>query len=287
MNIATNRFLLSAEECELLLELEEARSLQTISQKLGRDHSVISRNLKRISEKAPVVEKKSGRWVLTEVGKKFNETSRLMIATQSLLNQSQQSLRIGTNREFSARVIGPSMKELLEIFPHTQLTINSYEHGTEEALLKGQIDIGIDCDRPNDPEIGYKLLIDEPIIAVCGKAFLKAHKEAILSKNYFNLPYLLCERLHPDKILSKLENHSGMVARFNDIATARAACIQGIGWSLLPEYAIQDELEAKTLIQMDHTNYGKSKYGVRWIRNRSYLKKPVEKIETWLKSKEL
>ncbi len=287
MSTIANRFLLSADECELLLELEESRSLQTISEKLGRDHSVISRNLKRISEKAPVVEKKANRWVLTEVGKKFNESSRLMIATQSLLSQSQQSLRIGTNREFSARVIGPALKELMALFPYTQLTINSYEHGTEEALLKGQIDIGIDCDRPNDPEVGYKLILDEPIIAVCGKGFLKTHKEKITNKNYLNLPYLLCERLHPDKILAKLENHSGMIAKFNDIATARAACVQNIGWSLLPRYAIQDELKANTLIQIDTSNYGKSKYGVWWSRNRSYLKGTVDKIGTWLESKEL
>ncbi len=287
MSILNNRFLLSAEECELLLELEESRSLQIVSEKLGRDHSVISRNLKKIADKAPVVEKKSGRWVITEVGKKFNESSRLMIATQSLLSQSQQSLRIGTNREFSARMMAPAINELIALFPNTVLTINSYENGTEEALLKGQIDVSIDCDRPNDPEIGYKLILDEPIIAVCGKNFFKAHKEKIESKNYFNLPYLLCERLHPDKILSRLENHSGVVAKFNDIATTRAACVESIGWSLLPKYAIQKELAAKTLIQIDLTNYGKSKYGVWWIRNRNYLKGTIDKLNSWLKEKEL
>ncbi len=287
MSLILNRFLLSAEECELLLELEEAHSLQIVSEKLGRDHSVVSRNLKRISEKAPVVEKKAGRWVLTEVGKKFNESSRLMISTQSLLNHSQQSLRIGTNREFAARMIGPALKELMNIFPNTQLTINSYESGTEQALLSGQIDIGIDCDRPNDPEVGYKLILDEPIVAVCGKGFFKIHKKKIDEKKYLNLPYLLCERLHPDKILSQLENHSGMVAKFNDIATTRAACVQNVGWSLLPRYAIQDELKSKVLIQIDTSNYGKAKYGVWWIRHRNYLKGTIEKLGTWLDSKEL
>lgn len=287
MNPHSSRFLLSADECELLLRLEESQSLQIVAEKMGRDHSVISRNLKRISEKASVVEKKSGRWILTDIGKRLNESSRAMIAMQASLGQSQQILRIGTNREFAARVLGPDLSQFLKLFPHTQLTINSYERGTEEALLKGQIDIGLDCERPNDPEIAYKLVVDELIVAVCGKHFYKTHQKKILSGEYVNLPHLICERLAPDKILSKLENHPHVIARFNDIATTRAACVHDIGWALLPHYAVKQELKAKSLIQIDKSTYGKSKYGVWWIRHRSYLRESVEKSTAWLASKEL
>jgi DNA-binding transcriptional LysR family regulator len=287
MFLNSNRFLLTAEECELLLELEEAPSLSTVAEKMGRDHSVISRCLKRVSEKAPVVEKKAGRWMLTEVGKKFNNSSRTMIAAQASLSQTYQSIRIGTNREFAARVLGPDLGILMALLPKTSLSINAYENGTEEALLNGQIDIGFDCDRPHDPEIAYKLIADEPILPVCGKSFYKKHQKAIQTGNYIGLPHLMCERLYPDKILSKLENHPEVVARFNDIATVRAACLQNVGWALLPGYAVKEELLAKKLIQMDDGTYGKSKYGIWWVRHRPYLKDTVEKLTGWLQSKEL
>lgn len=287
MNKKTNTFLLSSEESELLLQLEEALSLQQIADQMGRDHSVVSRSLKKMSDKLPVVDKKGGRWVLTEMGKKFNEASRMMIAMQTSFSQTQQTLRLGTNREFAARVLGPDLGSLIKIFPNTHLLVNSYERGVEEALLKGQIDIGFDCDRPNDPEIAYKLILDEPIIAICSKSFFKTHQKKIAQEDYLDLPHLLCERLHPDKILLKVENNLKIIARFNDIATARAACLQGIGWALLPRYAISDELKNKTLIQMDTKIYGKSKYGLWWIRHRIYLKESVDKMLQWMDSKEL
>ncbi len=284
---STNRFLLSAEECELLLVFEETASLQKVAEVIGRDHSIVSRSLKRISEKLPVVDKKSGRWTLTEMGKQLNEASRAMLSVQSSLGQKQQTLRIGTNREFAARIMGPDLSTILQKFPNTILTINSYEGGTENALLKGQIDLSIDCDRPYNPEIAYKLIAEEPIVAICSKSFYKAHQKKIANKDYLALPHLLCDRLHPDKILSKLEANAQVVAKFNDVATTRAACLQGIGWALLPSYAIKTELAAKSLIQIDPTFFGKSKYGIWWIRHRTYLKDSVDKLATWLSSQQL
>lgn len=287
MDSHSHRFLLSTDECELLLLLEESSSLQLVAEKMGRDHSVISRILKRISEKMPTVEKKAGRWILTEMGKRFNEASRSMIATQTSLSHTQQILRIGTNREFSARVLGPDLGRVLEFFPNTDLTINAYENGVESALLKGQADVGIDCARPNDPEIAHKLITHEPIISVCGKEFFKKHEEFLAKGEYFGLPHLLCDRLHPAHILAQSENNFSIAARFNDIATARSACVQNVGWALLPIYAISSELKCKDLIRIDEATYSNLAYGIWWIRHRVYLQNSVEKLAQWLRSKTL
>ncbi|MGE0631415.1 MAG: substrate-binding domain-containing protein [Pseudobdellovibrionaceae bacterium] len=282
-----NSYLLCSDDCELLLEFEACNSLTDLAQAMQRDHSVIARSLKRISESYPVVEKKAGKWILTEMGKRLNEHTRTMVFGQRAVLQSQSTLRIGTNREFSARILGPDFRIFQELFPDTTLIVNSYERGTEAALLAGQIDIGIDCDRPYDPEISYKLVIDEPIVAVASKNFIREHKKEISSDQYWRLPHLLCERLHPDKILSKVDNQISVVAKFNDIATARAACIKGSGWALLPSYSVKEELESGLLVRVDEKNYGKSKYGIFWPRRRTYLKEYCEKLEDWLQNKEL
>lgn len=282
-----DQFLLTSDECELLLAFEACPSLPLLAEELRRDHSVIARSLKRISEKCQVVEKKAGKWVLTAMGQQINAITRsTMTAQQSVLKQ-RATLRIGTNREFASRILATDFASFQKFFPDTMLIINAYEHGTEEALLQNQIDIGIDCDRPYDPEIGYKLLVDEPIVAVATKAFVKKYRGEIAEGRYMKLPHFLCDRLHPDKILAKADNQLNVIAKFNDIATTRAACTSGAGWALLPSYAIQAELEAGALVKIDEKAYGKSKYGVWWLRSRSYLKESSEKVSEWLREKKL
>lgn len=282
-----NKFPLSSDDCELLLEFEQYPSLQDLCLRMGRDHSIISRALKRLSEKFPVVEKNSGKWVLTDLGRKVNESSRSALANQVTTLNEQTALRIGTNREFASRVIAVDFKALKNLFPRTTLSIHTFEQGTEAALLQGYIDVGFDCDRPYSPEIGYKLVVDEPIIAVAAKEFIKAHKKQIVDGNYLELPHLLCERLHPDKILSRSDNQLVVEGRFNDIATTREVCTQGSGWALLPAYAIKRELESGKLQKIDEKFFGKSRYGVWSLRSRSHLKATCDVLIQWLNTQKL
>ncbi len=283
----SGRFLLTTSECELLLALEEGHSLTQISESMNRDHSVLTRALKKLSEKIPVVEKKGGRWALTSLGQKINEASRSMIASQMILSQNPTILKIGTNREFGARILGPDLPQICEAFSNCHISIYCYENGIEEALLKGQIDVGFDCDRPYDPEIAFKTLVQEPLLVVCGKEFYKKNQKVIQSGNYLSLPHLLCERLNPNKLVSKGESVLNIFARFNDIATARAACLQNLGWAFLPHYALIPELKSKSLVQIDPTRFGQSKYGVWWIRNRTHVLPAVEKLSAWLATQKL
>ena len=282
-----HRFPLTSDDCELLLEFEQHPSLQELCVRMGRDHSIIARALKRLSEKFPVVDKKAGKWALTDLGRKVNESSRSALANQITTLNEQSVLRIGTNREFASQVIAVDFKALRKLFPKTNLSIHTFEQGTESALLQGHIDIGFDCDRPYSPDISYKLIVDEPIFAVASKEFVKAHKKQIIDDNYLALPHLLCERLHPDKILSRYDNLLNIEARFNDIATTREVCVQGAGWALLPAYAIKREIEAGKLQKIDDKAFGKSKYGVWWLRSRPHLKETCDILIQWLNSQKL
>ncbi len=287
MKDQTSRFPLTTDECELLLEFELYPSLQELSNRMMRDHSIIARALKRLSEKFPVVEKKGGKWALTSLGRKVNEASRAALANQISTLNEQSTLKIGTNREFAAQVLAPDLKKIKELFPKTLISIHTFEQGTESAVLQGHVDIGFDCDRPFAPEIAYKLSIDEPFVAVASKEFVRKYKNEITNGDYLSLPHLLCERLHPDKILSRSDNQLAIEGRFNDITTTRAVCLQGFGWALLPIYAIKEELNSGKLTQIDKGSFGKSKYGIWWLRSRPHLKETCEKLTTWLSKQEL
>ncbi len=281
------RFPFSSEQCELILAFEAAPTLSALAQHFGRDISVVSRSLAKIAEKLSVVEKKSGRWILTDMGRKLNNHTRDSMQFQHSLAQKQTLLRIGTNREFAARIVGPRLKELLQIFPQTILNIHSFESGTETPLLEGLIDIGLDCERPFAPEIAYKLFLDEKIVAVSHPRFFKKYQPLIQGGELGKLPHLLCDRLFPDRILELSENQMEIIARFNDIATARSACIAGLGWALLPLYAVQTEIDNGELQIIETIRRGTSKYGVWWLRGRVNLKPQVERLSNWLKTVEI
>ncbi len=280
-----NRFPLSSSDCELLLELEEALTIEATAQAFRKDASGVSRQLARISEKYPAIEKRNGRWVLTEIGRRLNSQTRDSIRVQTQLAELQSVLRIGTNREFAARVMAPQFMTLVELFPNTKLSLYTFENGTEEALLNGKIDIGIDCDRPSDPQLAYKQLISEPIVAVASKSFLKKYKTIIENHGLYQTPHLACERLYPDKIFSESENENklNIAAYFNDISTARAACLSGFGWCLLPRYVIKDEVESKQLYIIREKPGGQSKYGIWWSRSRFTNKDIISRMSDWLK----
>lgn len=283
----TTKFLLSSEEAELLLQLEELQSLQAVAKRVARDHSIVARTLKKIAERVPAVEKKAGRWTLTEMGKRLNEITRESINHQLAAVQAQSSLRLGTNREFAARVVAPEFSTLSALFSSTRLTVNAFEAGTEAALLNGQIDVGFDCDRPTDPDIAYKLLLSEPIVAVCSAQFYRKNKLAIEAGDYFNLPHVHYERLNPNRLLQSPDGKLNAIGRFNDIATARGVCVAGAGWALLPRYALLEELNSKRLVQIDNKLYGQTRYGVWWLRQKNYLKPTVDKLADWLKTQVL
>ena len=287
MSELRKKFPLTAEEAELLIEFESQPSLTELAKQIGRDHSIVARMLKRISEKFPVVEKKAGKWTLTDMGRQLNDSTRSSIAQQNSILSAHSILRIGTNREFSSRILAPDFLNLQKLFPHTELHINSYESGSEQALLAGLIDISIDCDRPYDPEIAYKLVVSEPIVVVANKNFIKKYKNEISKNEYMSLPHLMCNRLHPDKILFKSDNQLNIVSRFNYIASTHSACAEGAGWALLPRYAVATELESGALTQIDKNLFGKSKYGIWWPRRRAYLKDTAEKLIQWLEKQAL
>ncbi len=77
------RFQLTSDQLELLLAFEQVKGLRPLAEHMGRDPSVISRNLQRMAEDFPVLAKVSGRWELTALGKQINEATKNFIEVQN------------------------------------------------------------------------------------------------------------------------------------------------------------------------------------------------------------
>lgn len=279
-----SRFLLTDSESELLLKFEESPSLESLAASVGRDITVISRQLKKISEKADVLTKISGRWCLTKAGKRLNEVTLDFLRVQNSIFSEKYSLRIGTNREFASRVISRHIHSLQSYYKNATLEIKSYERGTELALLSGEIDFAFDCGRPRSPEIKYTHVQKEAIVAVASPGFIKKHgsKEHVVELS--ELPHIYCERLKPDQVTGMNWDSKNIVIHTNDIATAREIALQSKGWALLPEYAIRAELKNNHLKPVLNKAFDQEKYGVWFLRSRVHLEKDFKNACEWLRN---
>lgn len=83
------RFTLTSDQLELLMAFESSQGLNNLAETMAKDPSVISRNLQRIAEEAPVLKKVKGRWELTPLGIQMNEQTRSYLAKHTeLLSQA-------------------------------------------------------------------------------------------------------------------------------------------------------------------------------------------------------
>lgn len=73
------RFLLASDQLELLLAFAAAPSLAALAEVMAKDASVISRQLTRLADTAPVIEKVNGRWTLTPLGEVINVRSAAFV----------------------------------------------------------------------------------------------------------------------------------------------------------------------------------------------------------------
>ncbi len=281
------KFLLTSEELELLMAFETNRSLEQLSLTLGRDPTVISRALKRIASKAPVIEKLAGRWSITPMGRKMNSaTIDLLLASDVILREST-SLRIGSNQQFVPRVLVPSIEILLEELKVENLTVKTFAEGTERALLDGQIDVSFDCGKPHSNEISFKQCIEEPISIICSPSFYAKNRLSFDEENLKDIPMILCDRLLPDRLAPEEQIGQRGSLYFNDIASARAACLHGLGWMFIPLYAARTEIEARRLMCPYKKSWGREKYGIWWLRSRKFVIPSVKILANWLSSQKL
>ena len=277
---------ISSDDCLLLLKFSETDTLAALSQSLGRDISVVSRKLQRLAGEVPVLEKHQGRWTLTPLGREVVQWTRDAVSSQSRILRRPHSLRVATTREFGARMLAPALPELRRRLPLVEFEIYTYENGTEAPLLAGNVDLALDCGRPQSPDIRFSLLAREEVGLLASPAFLRKHPIRRL-EDLVRAPHLEFLRIPPSRYLKLKEQVEERFARFNDIAACRAAAVASCGWTLLPTYAVREELHNGLLKKLDLFSVEQENYGVWWLRDRKGLKPYLDVFSEWLKEVKL
>ena len=276
------KFLLTSEQCEVLCILESCNTVASLAVALKKDPSVISRQLQKICETAPVLEKIQGRWSLTAIGHEVVSWSRSSANSLNRIFQRKQALRVGTTREFATRVLCPQIHTFIEdILPGAELVLLTQEIGVEEMLLAGEVDFGIDCGRPRDPMIQFKMVTSEPFSIFASPRLFGKNPPKNL-KDLFLYPNLQYRRVSTSRYMKLAAEPPLVTGYFNDPASIREACCAGFGWAAMPEYAVQRELREGKLQRFDFYTIDPDKFGIWWIRGGSVPSSVIEAAKTWL-----
>ncbi len=276
------RFPLSSDQCEILCALDACKSIGALAEFLKRDPSVVSRQLKRIAEAAPVLEKIQGRWAITPIGHQVILWTKNSSTALSRIFKKKTVIRLGATREFASRVICPQIKTFLnETSNGTELVLNTYETGIEEALLCGEIDFGFDCGRPRDPLVQFKLVAQENFGVFGSPAFFRSKTPKTLN-DLLSLPNLQYHRIPTSRYLRLASEVPNVVGYFNDLAAIRVTCCAGLGWAILPEYAVRREVKAGLLTRVDLERVRGDKFGVWWLRGARTHEDTIQRAIGWL-----
>lgn len=115
LGMSRPKFLLTSDQLELLVAFENSQGLGHLAGVMAKDPSVVSRNLQRIAEEHPVLEKVKGRWELTSLGIQVNEQTRAYLAKQTaLLSPNDRKSASSAPLESATLVVINSQKGLLD-----------------------------------------------------------------------------------------------------------------------------------------------------------------------------
>ena len=283
-----NTFALESDEAMLLLEYEKSQSVSQVAKVFNRDPSVVSRNLKKLAQKIPVLERSQGKWIVTELGRKFNNwTAQAILGQQEILNQ-RATLKIASTREFANRYL---VKDIHKLFSpdNFHIQILTFEEQSEKLLLNGHVDIVFDCGRPFDPQIAFERPAEEKLSLVVSPEFKRRHKIR-QSSDLAKREHIHYTRNSLSQIYRMTKDSLFIAMTFNDIALVRTAVIESLGWAILPTYTVQSELKQKVLTEVEQVrgwSLSTLKFGIWWNRDKAYLKEHVGILSDWLSQQNL
>lgn len=113
--MSRTRFRLTSEQLELLLAFEKGNGLARLASLMAKDQSVVSRNLQRLAEAAPVLVKSAGRWCITPLGRQVcAKASAFACELDSLLDASGAGPAPGSPFDNAALVVINAQRGLLD-----------------------------------------------------------------------------------------------------------------------------------------------------------------------------
>lgn len=260
-------FIISPEDCLILRAFKEASSLREAAKLLNCDPAGLQRKTQRISEEHGLLQKREGRWGLTESGLALVGWVEESITAQKKVVQGNSSIRLATTMWLMELFLIPNLSLLKNKNP---LFISTPDN-VEKELISGACDFVIVCHPPEDPAIAHKQLFKEEWVVIAPASWKnknpKLSMESLRSK-----PFIRHASMNPD-IFSFEDLSANTALTVDSLIGVRAGVLQGLGWSVVPKILVYDLIKEKKLVAIDHPIEMDRKMCVWWLRRRADSKR--------------
>ena len=287
----SRQFLPSISSLRALEAFERLGNVTNAADELALTQSAVSRQLQALESQMNVtlfVREKKRLW-LTPAGKVYAAEVR-----DALLKISKASLRLKANPSggrlnlailptFGMRWLAPRLPDF--VAKHPEITINLSTRVAAFNFESEHFDAAIHFGTGNWPNTEHLTIMTETVVPVCAPQLLQKYRTKSI-QDILAAPLLhLEDRPNAWEQWAALRSvDSGKLTGMllDQFTTMTQAAIHGLGFALLPEFLIQQELqEGRLVVAIEGKTRSIGKYYLVWPKSKSeYM--PVVAFREWL-----
>ncbi|TXK85829.1 LysR family transcriptional regulator [Paenibacillus sp. N3.4] len=271
-------------------EVARRKSFTRAAEELGYAQSSITMQIQKLEKEygVPLFERYGRQLRLTPPGESL---LKLVLQMLSLYDQSKEmiasevsgTLTIGTIDSLAAYYLPPYLQQLRQLYP--KLNIQLLSDNEADLLTKvreGDYDIGLMLDRfPADSLLTCTQIREEPLVLVGHIHHPLAQADTLDMSDFYDAEFIVTEESCIYRgMIEKLWKDNKVPFRvgfeLGNLETIKHCVMNGLGISLLPRIAVQNELDMGKLALIPYT-HPQLRFDLQLIQHpKKWMSKPLE-----------
>ena len=221
--------------------------IRTLEEQIGR--SLFERHARGVHVTA------AGQELAAAIGAGYDAIEAEFAMMRVRAEAIEGTIRIAGPSEFmNTRMVDP-IADLSSVGLSARLTLGGRDV-IYDALAAGDVDLAITASRPPSPELGYALIQDERLLPVASPAWAARllGRDRTLENALAHAPVAYDEQLPHIARLVEHEGRDPALIRpavvVPDLRFLRALVEKGAGWSVIPDYLVDDALRDRKLVEL-------------------------------------
>lgn len=256
------------ETLKTFCDLIETGSFSKAATRNFISQSAVSQQVKMLEQRfdRQLIERRQRQGVaLTEIGKVFYAECKEILARYLALEERMRDqsaavsgmVRVATVYSIGLHELPPYVKQFIKAHPHVKVHIEySRTDKVYEACLNNTIDFGIVALPLRKPNISVIEFRHDKLVVVCSPEHRLARLGEVRFRDLVGEDFIAFERDIPtrkaiDRLFKQHEVAVNYVMEFDNIETIKRSVEVGIGFSILPDTAVSNEVRSKMLVARD------------------------------------
>ncbi len=256
---------MTLDQLQVLETIVKSGSFRAASQELHRAQSAVSYAIRSLEDEVgfKIFSRDQYRPQLTLQGRAFLKKAQDLVFQFGELKETTEFLRRGHEPEIRIAVsaLWPlptlinALKDFTDLFPQTKVRIIQDVLSNDELLLEDHADIALGVVFNDQGLLSTQELFDVKMRAVCSSKHPLAKLKKFTDGDLAKYPQIIMSSTVKNSKRSAGIINPDNVISVQDYLTKKAFLLEGLGWGLMPEHVIQDEIKKKTLTTLKQKEF--------------------------------